>query len=310
MNFILLDDDSPIGNFLDKVYKKYPKSCRLYLNRNNFKENYHYLEERPILLNHYLVILAKNTNTKQVIDAMKTDNLVILQAKDLDMVKEYSVELDKAKIPYRFLDNTKKKDVDVIGWVMQELPITKADAIYLCNRHIVSARKVTSSTYGTYNLRAVINSVNILRTLDKIDRKIIKTYTEKKLNGSINNIVDSLLGVSRLPKHKVVAIIEQYKYGFDFLLNFIRKQLDDYLLVYTLIEEGEITYENYKQYQPSNGYEDYSKISEYKVKKILDAYCKVSFELLYFTKLRVELIPSKSSNIYELILLLKEGYTK
>lgn len=307
MNFILLDDDLPVGNFLDKVYEKYPKSCRLYLNKRNFKENLHYLDERPILLSHYLVILAKGTNVKQVIEAMKTNNLVILQVKNEDEVKEYSIELDKAKIQYRYIDNTKKRDMDVINWVMKELPISEKDARYLCNRHAVSISKVTSKSFGSFNIRAVVNSVNILRPFETINRKIIKTYTDKRLHGSINQVVDSLLGLSTLPKAKVIEIIERYQYGIDFLLKFINDQLENYLLMYKLIEEGEVSYENYKEYQPQNEYSDYSKISEYRRKKILDAYAKVSFELLYFTKLRVKLIPHKRTSIYELIALLKEG---
>ena len=120
MNFILLDDDLPVGNFLDKVYEKYPKSCRLYLNKRNFKENLHYLEERPILLSHYLVILAKGTNVKQVIEAMKTNNLVIAQVKNEDEVKEYSIELDKAKIKAVFKDGINHETGEILPSVYIE----------------------------------------------------------------------------------------------------------------------------------------------------------------------------------------------
>lgn len=307
MNIILLEDSSvPINSFLDKVYEKYPISCRLYLNNKNFKESAHYLKERPVLLNNYLVILADKISDKQLVEAMRSNNLVILKLRSKDSVTEYSLALKAEKIDFKFVDNTEKKDIDVINYVIEELPITQKDAKYLCNRHAIRSNKVTSSTYGTFNVRAVINSVNVLSVFEKIDRKTIQKYTSRKLEGSLNNVVDSLLGISRAPKSSAIKVIERYRYGLDFLLEFVNKELNKYLLLYKYIEEGELSPDNYKEFVPTDEDTALKRVSEYQLNKIIMAHTKVSWEMVYFTKVSVSRIKPRATDIFELVLLLKE----
>ena len=228
MNIILLEDNIPINNFLEGVSAKYPMSCRLYLNKKNFQDNMHFFEERPLLLNHYLIILSTNTVPKQTTQAMKANHLVIQQIKNIEDLQDYIGELNKENIEFKFVNNRSKKDMDVIKWVASELPISFVDAKYLCNRHKIKVGTVSNTSMDSFNLRAVINSVNTLEPFEKITKSIIKKYTEKRIQTSLNSIVDGLLGVSRVEKKKIVQTIESYRYAYDYVLEFINKQLDKY----------------------------------------------------------------------------------
>lgn len=299
----------PINNFLDGVTAKYPMSCRLYLNKKNFQDSIHFFEERPVLLSHYMVVLSTNMAPKQTVQAMKGNHLVIQQIKAIEDLQDYVNELNKGNIEFKFVNNRSKKDMDVVKWVASELPISLVDAKYLCNRHKIRIGGISNSSTDSFNLRAVINSVNTLEPFEKITKSIIKKYTEKKVQTSLNSIVDGLLGVNKVDKKKIVQTIESYRYAFDYVLEFVNKQLDKYLIVYSLIDEGELSFENYKEYKPAMEIPLYNKISEYQKRKILDTHARASFELLYLMKQCVAKIKPKDTNIFELILLLKEGVT-
>lgn len=307
MNIILLEDNTPVNNFLNQISEKYPASCRLYLNKMNFKDSAHFFEERPVLMKHFLIVLSPNITPKQTAVAMKYNHLIIQQLKNVEDLQDYIVELNKGEIEYKFVNNKVKKDVDVIKWVASELPISLADAKYLCNRHKRKIGSITDKSVDSFNIQAVINSVNVLQMFDKITKSIIKKYTEKKVQTSLNSIVDGLLGVNKVEKKQIVQTIESYRYAFDYVLEFVIKQLNNYLIIYTLIENGEISFDNYKEYQPMEDIPGYKKISDYQKRKILNIHKIVSYDYIYLMKLSVQQIKAKDTNFYELILLIHEG---
>lgn len=279
-----------------KLNKKFPQSSQITINKSNFTSVINTIKFRPILTTSWLVKISPRLTIKQIARVMKySDNVNILllnESTKLDDIKEGLLELD---IKFNVVNNLEIASSEIISYVYDMLPITLADAKYLCNRHRMY-------------LPTIMNSVNTLIIFDKVDRNIIKKYTKRYDGVSLNTIVDSMLGLVEGKRNKVIEQIYAYRFGLDFLLKFILDELNKYQLVFELIESGELTLKNYREFKANCTLKEKNiikKISDYRLYNMIEAYSLVSNSLLFFVKTSVELIKPRQEEIYKIIMLLK-----
>lgn len=295
MNIILIEETKyDVGSFMKKLNNKYPVSSRITLNRNNYINGVKAIQTRPLLTKEWLVVFGEDVPIKVVASIFsnpKNVNVFLLSSdKNLEDIK---VELHSLKADFKILNNLHPPKSEIIEYVMTHLDVSYVDAKYICSRH-------------KYYIPTIVNSVYILSTFDHVDRNIIKTYTKRFGNVSFYSITESLLGVSDIKREKVVELVYNYRYGFDFLLKYIKKDLAHYRLIFELIGEGLLTLDNYTSLDLKDKRGDeFNKIKKFQVRKIIELYSKISIGYLYFIQTAVNEIKPRYTNIYKLILLLK-----
>lgn len=290
MNFILLEDSRYLlSSFWNKVYENFPQSSRITVNRRNFAETEKIIKSSPRLTKHWLVNVDRRLTLQQLISVLSKNNLNVIQLESKSGAEELYNDLLDNNIETTIINNLKPKDSEVVIYVAKALDINLEDAKYICRRH-------------RYYLPAIMDSVAILEIVGEVNRKSIKKYTRRFGSVSLFTLVDYLLGLeTRASKKRIIELIMSYTYGFDFLIEFIKKELDKYLCIYEYVSTGALTSENFLDFEPPSTDNVYRTISKYAIQKIIKAYSELSFEKLYFIYLMVNKIEGRKDNIYKLI---------
>lgn len=281
--------DNIINLFRDKLYDQFPRSSRLNLNSKTVDEIKPYLNSRPILTSNWLIEINYRVGVKSIKDILQLNNINLITVYSNEDMEYKRDELATNGFKFTIFDNSKIAKEELIEHISKSLDIDSDLAKYIYNR---------SKGY----VKDIAIAISVLSTLPNIDRKIIREYTYGRSSLGLFSVIDSLLGVSKFPIKSVVKVIYDYRYGFDFLLKFIIKQLEDYLVVYNYIEGGQLNLDNYKEFNPDDT--AYKKISSYVVLKVIKLYSRVSKALLYFLLNKIKSINPSPYCIYELLMLL------
>lgn len=281
--------DNIINLFRDKLYEQYPRSSRLNLNSKTIDSIKPYLHSRPILTSNWLVEINYRLNVKTIKDILQLNNINLITVYSTEDMESKRDELATNGFKFTIFDNSKIDKQDLIDYISKELDINNDLAKFIYNR---------SKGY----VKDIAIAVSIISTLPSIDKKVIREYTYGRSPVGLFAVVDSLLGISEFPMKKIVQVVYDYRYGFEFLLKFISKQLEDYLVIYNYIESGQLNLDNYREFNPDDS--AYKKISSYVVLRVIKLYSKVSKTLLYFLLNKIESINPSVYNIYELLMLL------
>ncbi len=296
MNIILLENEKiDIGSMMRKLYDKFPPSSRISINKNNFNETILSVKDRPILTKNWLVTISPRLTIKQIQKVMDVDNINVILLSDRSKLDKLKDELIPLNLNIKVVDNLNPSKEEILEYVMETLDISLADATYLCNRHRMY-------------LPAIVNSVQTLASLDIVDKYAIQEYTRKRLGVNLSTITDNLLGLEPNKKKQIIELIYDYRFGLDYLLKYVLEDLRKYKLVFRLVEEGELSLENYDTYKIPDVDKEaklFKKISDRRKYNMVKAYSKVSKSVLYFVEVSVSQIKPRLDEVYKLIILLR-----
>lgn len=291
MNILVVENKSScIKSIVGDLRSRFPNPSILTVDSRNFFDSKNILETPPVLTKKWLVFLNPRLSIKQMAHVMEGDNLNVIHLSNVGKGKELYEELLNEGVEISYCDNTKASKEDLIDYVLDNLNINAVDAKYLCGRHM-------------YNMKKIIESVNILRYFDNVTKKEIRNYTERFNRIGIPQLVETLLGVPgcKSPK-QVIEVIHRYRYGFDHLLTYVKNEIETYIETFDLIRCGDLSLENFQTYEFTS--KNLKKVSRYKIKNIIESFQYLSYDKLYLMKVKVEQIAPNKSSLYELIMLL------
>ncbi|GAA0101598.1 hypothetical protein UT300012_23130 [Paraclostridium bifermentans] len=290
MNLLLLENPNYcIKPFLAQV-TGYPNSSRININNNNYFECLKIIETPPVLTKKWLVIISPRLSGKQIANLMERDNNNVVPLITKGKWQELAEELKDLGVNFKLLDNLNPNKDDIIEYVTKHLPITYEDAKYLAGRH-------------RYYLPKVMESVDLLTGLDIVTREKIREYTDRFNSVWISSITENILGVdTKISKKRLVALIYDFRYGFDYVLTSIKNDLDMYMYIYSEMIDGNLTLENYIDFESDN--KKFKNLPNFRKLKIIESFDVVSYDKLFYVKTKVESISNKPNNIYKLIKLI------
>ncbi len=290
MNLLLLESPSHcIEPFLSKV-KGYPNSSKINVNKNNYFECLKILDSPPVLTKKWLVVISPRLSSKQIASIMERDNNNVVPLSSKIKWQELGEELKELGVQYKLLDNLNPPKDVILNYIQKELNVDLDMAKYIGGRH-------------RYHLPKVMETVTILSDLETITKKDVREYTTRFKNIWISSITENILGIdTKTSKKRLVELIYDFRYGFDYILSTVKSELELYEYVYSRMIEGELTLENYLDYESYN--KKYNDLPDFKKLKMIESFDVVSYDKLYYIKTKVESIEGKTSNIYKLIKLI------
>lgn len=290
MNLLLLESPTHcIEPFLSKV-KGYPNSSKININKNNYFECLKILDNPPVLTKKWLVVISPRLSSKQIASIMERDNNNVVPLSSKIKWQELGEELKELGIPYKLLDNLNPPKDVILDYIQKELNVDLDMAKYIGGRH-------------RYHLPKVMETVTILSDLETITKKDVREYTTRFKNIWISSITENILGIdTKTSKKRLVELIYDFRYGFDYVLSTVKSELELYEYVYSRMIEGVLTLENYLDYESYN--KKYNDLPDFRKLKLIESFDVVSYDKLYYVKTKVESIEGKTSNIYKLIKLI------
>lgn len=289
MNIVILEDSNYCIEPFISQFSKFPNSSKITINSSNYFESVQLLKTPPVLTKDWLVLVSPRLSVNQMKSVFGLGNLNIVAVSTKGKFEEIVQEFKDEGIKFRTYNNLQPPKDKVLDYVMKELQISYELACYICNRH-------------KFYLPKVMESVAILETLEEINKKSIQSYTVRYNSVWLTSITDKLLGIEKTKNKKIVECIYRYRYGFDFLLKSIKKDLDIYEYAFSEISMGYLSLENYRDFESE--YKGFKNLSNFRKLKIVESFEHLSYSKLYFIKLKVEAIESNPNCIYRLIELL------
>lgn len=297
MILIVLENPANIiFSFTEEMKSKYPKSSIGFVSaKDKVTETVAKFSKPPLFTDSWLIECALKTKVSLFKKLGDGDNIVLLRVTSRKALDELIHDLKDCEI--KVVDNYRPPESKVLTWIQNELK---------CNTYL--AAMIYERCSG--NFSQMINSVALLSMMPCVSEVEVKKYVTKIRTVGLNDIVQYLLGTqSRGVKFEsVVKVVEDYQWALSFLVDFLANQLEIYIYVFKLAAVGNITLENYKQYRETCQDSKIAKLSDYQLKKILEAFGVVSLRYVcYMRSLLLELDTRSRLCIYRLINIIKLG---
>lgn len=279
---------------IESFTSRYPKSSIKYMPNHLKSEDLKELEHKPLLSNGWLIIFKNNSFKDSYLKSLRNlfdKNLILIQITNEVKSTELLSLLESEKIEFRFINNYKLKKDDLISYICLNIKISKSDATFLCD-------------YCNWYLPKLLESVQTLSILDKCTRKDIRKYIDGNKNIAVFDLVNYMLGISKgIHYRDCLALVWDYRYGFEHLVKSVIKQLYVFFNVFVLISEGEIDLTNYKSVEIRN--KEIATLNKYRLYKIIEAFDAISLDYLYLLITKLEQIQFNYSGIFDFIAILK-----
>lgn len=296
MIIVLFESPSNIIlSVVDKMKKGFPKSSIQYIGaEEKVTDILAKFQRKPLFSKGWLIECAVKVPVG-VIQKLDSDTNVIVvrttsaQARD-ELLKKLPPET-------KLIDNYIPQREDVVEWIEEELKC----GYYLANM-------IYTRTKG--RLPQVMESVGILSLQDNVTEYSIKRFVQQNKKVSLQDVVQFLLGIQRgsVKKQDVLRVIKGYQYAISFLIPFLIKQLDFYVLVFQYALSEELSLVNYREFYETSQEEGISELSVYQLKRILEAFGKVSLRYILYVRGKLGALDVKDQlSVYKLIMLIKIG---
>lgn len=297
MIIVLLEkSDNLINPFMDKLFQKIPRSCRAVINKKTAHDKIRSYKQPPLLAAGWLLIVSTEiTNTQiNLVNTMSEQNYIVFNCNTKKSFNELQERFIDLGVKYSIVDNYVVSKDQIVKFIINNLQVSEEDAKYLARRQ-------------NYYIRSVVSSVNILKTLPKVDRDAIKKYTSKQDSIPIYEIFNYIfkLDECKLDYSAAIKLVYQYRYGFSHILNYLKDTCDLYLYIFELMVEGQLTLQNYKDFRNDTTDKKIKNITEYQLSKIVTHFEVISVEYLFFVRQTVDGIEDDIAGIPDFINFLK-----
>ena len=286
MLFILLESDYNVINpVVPRLSNNFKKDCIKTIKSTSTIADLEIYKKPPLFELGWFLIYSGTDNKIISFLGKLTQNVTVIKVSNVAQGEQIAEVLINKHIEFKLINNLKISKKDKLAYIMQELQISDADCNYLYNR-----------TRGY--LKDLISAINSLKNLQCVTRQDIKTLVPKTSKYGLNNLYNYLIGVEEdMTYEQAVTLIYKYRYGLEFLREFLLDKLRQQMLVFKYIASGELTFENYKVFKS----ESLTSLTTYQLYKMIEQYKIVSFDLLYFLFTSIEKIPINDSGTVMLL---------
>lgn len=287
MIFLLIEaENNMINPVLPVLTKSWSTSCIKKLPNKIDTAQLSVYKEPPLFESGWFLIYAgKDSSVIKTLCTLE-NNVIVLQAFSRSKAEVLSELLSGLNVRFKIIDNLKIDKKEKLAFIKRELHIDDKDVDYLYRR-----------TRGY--VRDLTNGVLALKTLPHVSRPDIRALVPATAKYGLSDLFNFLIGTldSSMTYQDAIGIIFRYRYGLEFLRDFLLENLKIYMTVYDYVASGELSIENYRENRPSS----LTMITERRLYIIIEQYKQISYDYLYFLYNSISAIPRKNDGILMLI---------
>lgn len=196
---------------------------------------------------------------------------------------------------YKVIDNYKVDVKVVIEWIMDKLHVDRDHATYLYKK-------------ANGNLSTISDTARTLSMLDTVTKTTIRNTIQCKSNVGVSAVVEYVLGVAeRVSYDDILQFVYDFRYAMGWLRNSMVKELKLYEELFNLLDDGTVTLKNYRDTVARCGTRGLQSLSDYRIKKMIEAHDYVSLELVVYTIVAVQRTLITYTDVTNVINLVKAG---
>lgn len=271
MNIILAEDRNyPLGSFVIGVRDQFPASSTITLHNKNIREVRKALKTPPLYTAGWLVLSYLRSIDENLVQEFNSeDNVLVYVVRNNDDLEEFKRVFLSSGLSFSVVDNLHPDKETIREYIRKTLGVKPSLAKFIAARH-------------NYYLPMIYESVEILKSLQPVTKKVVTSYTRPSSSISFNGLFDYIIGVDTKRSYsECVELVHSYRFGLDFLIKFIVNRFKSYLFLYERIIEGSLSLDNYQEYYEKNR-TNLKDVNIYTIKKVLQAFSEVSYDKLWF----------------------------
>lgn len=217
-------------------------------------------------------------------------NTVIFNVTNEKSARPIKERLNELDIRYKTVNNLHPDKEAIVQYILKNINTDYEVAEYLCER------------CGNY-LPVIVDNVYLLNSFEYVTKEDVKRYTKAHNDLPIYSLMDFITqSDDNMTYSKAIKIVYQYRFGYSHLVTYLQESFNEYVEVYKVINAAELHYGNIASFIKETDNKTIHNLSEYKVRKILNAYSHTSFERLLFLNSHIQAL--KKSNPYEVFKLI------
>lgn len=293
MNFILAEDFKyPLTSFRELITEKFPQSSIINCNKTNISSVLKTVDKPPPFTKGWLIFVNSRDISPDVINVLGSgDNCavyVVNNQESLDLLVQTFME---SKVKFQTINNLNPSKESILRYIEKTLNVDTELAQYIYRRHRGYVPKI-------------VETVEIMLVHGIVTKADIKKYTTASTSLSWDGLFQHIIGVKPASSKKVMALVKQYQYGMKYLLKFLVKRFELYIMVHELAAMGELSLSNYKEYRRANA-KKFKDVTDYRVQVALESIGVVSYEKLVYLYLLYKRLDKSTIAVGEFLALLR-----
>lgn len=295
MIYLVLENEyNVIDSFSQKFIARYPRECRVRVSTSRVPSQIVEQVRRPPLFRKNWLILCSDRVPRSAVDGLSPEQNTILITVNSRAKYDRVVEQFREHPYLKCVDNYRLDTEVVVKWVCDSLQCASDDAKFLYDR-------VGGS------LKDVVSNVQLLSVQRPVDRATMRRFVQAAPKARISDVVPFLLGTSeRVTFNEIVQLLYLFRFAVPFVIDTAVSELEDWVVIFQAIESGRLTLQNFRHWREQNN-QIAKRVSEYKLKQVVEAHGSVSLEKVYYYLLQLNCIRKSPNAIFKLILLMKTG---
>ena len=294
MIYAVLEQDGNVINPVEKEFvSKFHKSAVKRVGKDGCAgADVSVLKHPPLFGNRWLVICDSGI-PKKFEQLQPDDNCIFLRFRSKDNLKKALTVLENYE--FKIVDNYTISAEVMCNWVSAKLNVGPKVAKHLYNR-----------VHGSQ--KYVVEAVDRLSVLNNVTMKAIDDLVDELGTVTVAQVAGYCIGAdTRITETEALNFIYQFRYASKWLKKSMIATLELYYAVYSLMDNGTLTLQNFREFLKTTDDKNFKLCSEYRLRKMIESHDVVSTELIYYTLLNVRCMPIGLDGIRFLIGIIKAG---
>lgn len=294
MIYAVLEQDGNVINPMEKEFiAKFHKSAVKKIGNDGCGGADAAVLKRPPLFGDRWLIICDSGIPKNFERLQPDTNCVMLRFSNKESLKKALTSLEKYE--FKIVDNYSIPAEVVCNWISVQLGTGPKVSKHLYNR--LRGRQ-----------KYIVEAVDRLSVLQTVTIKSIDDLIDELGTVTVAQVAGYCIGADvKITEQDALELLYKFRYASRWLKKSMIGTLEFYYGVYSLMDEGVLTLQNFREFLKNTDNKLFKVCNEYKLQKVIESHDVISTELVYCVLLNVKCMPSGLDGIRFLVGLVKVG---
>lgn len=295
MQVVLLESIyNSICSQLNVFYQKYPRASRIFLTKNSKPEEVSRCNHPPLISSGWLLVCS-GIRSRQMLStlwSLPPFNVVIYMTRTRTEANLLLQSLEEEGVAHTFIDYLNVPEEDVLNMLQRNLRVRQDVASAIYKRCRGNLRDVTNVMYRLLALGRNITLADVTAC-----ERPAKEFPIYRLSGHLLR--------QEIDGQGALAVIAQYRYAPEHLLDYLENCFEEYLYVFQLVHDGLLTVQNAQDVLRGDEFKKLKGMNLFTLQKTIEAYGSISVDYLYFLIHFNRMLPRNTVGLMKLAVLVQ-----
>lgn len=288
---LIESETNVINPVLGKLIANFPKEYVYNIrSRKLTSEELSMLKSKPLICSQWCIVIHCDSFSRDTALSLATNNFVIWQVSS----KATATKIKGSSQDIKIVDNSRVSKDEVVAWIQKELAVVNNTT----GKVTTVNRKTAEYLYNRVDgyIEYLIQAVSVLKfELNReeqyvLSKELINRYVTKVSPVKRYHILNIIFGLEcKYSKEMVTIYLSRCLYEWKSLKDYLLSEIKDYKTIFEYEMSGELNLTNILEFMKEH---NSVSLTDMKVRNILLAHKKMSYERLLFLETFISQIPN------------------